>query len=383
MTVEVVPADNAAPLTSPYPWFGGKSAVSGEVWQRFGNPSNYVEPFAGSLAVLLQRPAAHRWWERIETVNDIDGNIANWHRAVSAAPELVAQYASQPVNETDLTARHLWLVQNAAALRDRLFADPDFFDARAAGWWVWGISAWVGGEWCTGIGPHTGSDAPSITNGGTAPGVYRKIPMISGAHGGKGIHKPLSLPLVEVTPDVAGAYLEHLTAQFAALGNRLRRVRVACGDWKRVLGNAAVPAHGHYTAVFLDPPYDPDQRRGDLYAVGDRGATRSKGQPSTEALDFGDTFQPTPSVHEAARTWALERSDDPAYRIAYCSYSTMDEDAMFEAAGWSPYRWSAKGGYALAAEGAENRALDNKDREIIWFSPNCTEPATTQPSLFD
>lgn len=346
----------AAPLKSPFPWFGGKGKVADVVWQRFGNPANYVEPFAGSLAVLLGRPDAHEWWTRNETVNDLDGNIANWHRSIAADPAAVAFHASQPVNEVDLTARHLWLVTNAADLRARLFADPDYFDARAAGWWVWGISAWVGGDWCTGIGPFTGTDEPSLTNGGTTPGVYRKIPMCSGAHGGKGIHKPIPLTGdAEETPALMAAYREHLSVQFEALGNRMRRVRVASGDWSRVLGNAAVPAKRHVTAVLLDPPYDPAERRGDLYAVGDRSdATRIE------------------SVHEAARTWALARTDDLTYRIAYCSYSTSAEDALFADAGWTPFRWAAAGGYAHAAKKAEGtRAQSNKYREIVWFSPSC------------
>ena len=43
-------------LKAPFPWFGGKSRVAHFVWPRFGNVGNYVEPFAGSLAVLLKRP---------------------------------------------------------------------------------------------------------------------------------------------------------------------------------------------------------------------------------------------------------------------------------------------------------------------------------------
>lgn len=374
------------PLRAPFPYFGGKSAVAAVVWDRFGNAANYVEPFAGSLAVLLARPKAHQWWDRNESVNDLDGNIANWHRAVAADPELVAFHASHPVHEADLTARHLWLVQHGDELRTRLMSDPDFYDARAAGWWVWGISCWVGGEWCTGIGPHTGIDEPSITNGGTAPGVYRKIPMMSGAHGGKGIHRPIAVtgsvpaPTGETVPDLTGSYLAKLTTDFTALSNRLRRVRVACGDWARVLGNTAVPAAGQVTGVFLDPPYDPDERRGDLYAVGDGRRPHRVDEP--DALELGIEVPRELSVHEAARAWALDRGADPAYRIAYCSYSTPSEDALFTDAGWTAHRWSAQGGYALAAAGADNRARTNKDREVIWFSPSCETPEEAQPSLF-
>jgi DNA adenine methylase len=65
-------------LKAPFPWFGGKSRVADLVWERFGDPVNYVEPFFGSGAVLLGRPTP----ARTETVNDLDCFIANFWRAV-------------------------------------------------------------------------------------------------------------------------------------------------------------------------------------------------------------------------------------------------------------------------------------------------------------
>lgn len=47
-------------LKAPFPWFGGKSRAADLVWSRFGDVQNYVEPFAGSLAVLLARPSQPR-----------------------------------------------------------------------------------------------------------------------------------------------------------------------------------------------------------------------------------------------------------------------------------------------------------------------------------
>lgn len=89
-------------MKAPFPWFGGKSRVAHLVWPRFGDVVNYVEPFAGSLAVLLKRP--HQ--ARNETVNDLDCFIANFWRCIQADPEQTAQYADWPVNEADLHARH-------------------------------------------------------------------------------------------------------------------------------------------------------------------------------------------------------------------------------------------------------------------------------------
>lgn len=77
-------------LQAPFPYFGGKSRIADVIWQRLGDVANYVEPFAGSLAVLLQRP--HE--PRIETVNDIDCYIANFGRATAHEPEQVARWCA-------------------------------------------------------------------------------------------------------------------------------------------------------------------------------------------------------------------------------------------------------------------------------------------------
>lgn len=341
------PADRG-PLAAPFPYFGGKSRIAAAVWERLGNPDTYVEPFGGSLAVLLARPHEHQWWLKKETAGDYSGLVVNFYRAVAAHPDQVAAHANWPVTEADLTARHLYLVRYQADLADKLAADPDYCDTRAAGWWVWGLSAWVGGDWMTGKGPWKPGDPDG-------PGVYRKMPMIAGSHGGKGIHKPL--PLTSVTgqmPCLVDEYGENLTAQFQALADRLRRVRIACGDWTRLTRSAADAGKNKITGVFLDPPYDLTLRRSDLYGAADQATSEQQ-------------------VHEAARTWALEHGHDEGKRIAYCSYSTDAEDALFLAAGWTPLRWSAQGGYGL--QGA-NAARDNRDREIIWFSPHCLTPSS-------
>ena len=89
-------------LKAPFPWFGGKSRVASLVWERFGDTPNYVEPFAGSLAVLLGRP--HE--PHTETINDKDYMVANFWRALQCDREAVAEYADWPVNEADQNARH-------------------------------------------------------------------------------------------------------------------------------------------------------------------------------------------------------------------------------------------------------------------------------------
>lgn len=208
-----------AVMKAPFPWFGGKRRVASEIWAAFGDVDNYTEPFAGSLAVLLERPSWHR--AACETVNDADRFLANFWRALAHDPQAVAEHCDWPVNEADLEARHLWLVNTGRERIASMFDDPEFFDAKVAGWWVWGVNQWIGSGWCSGEGPWTASDA------------------------GRGI-------------------LDYMQA----LAARLRSVRVCCGDWSRVVTDGAT-SYGASVGVFLDPPYSGDVRTSDLYAVDD------------------------------------------------------------------------------------------------------------------
>ena len=135
-------------LKAPFPYFGGKSRIAAEVWRRFGNVPNYIEPFFGSGAVLLGRPTPGRW----ETVNDIDALLCNFWRAVKAEPDKVAELVNWPVNETDSRARHRWLCTMPGKLEfaDRMQEDPDLYDVKRAAWWCWLASQWIGTGLCAG-----------------------------------------------------------------------------------------------------------------------------------------------------------------------------------------------------------------------------------------
>src|SRR5512146_587901 len=103
----------------PFVYFGGKSPVASIVWQALGpDVANYVEPFFGSGAVLFLRPRVGH----IETVNDADGFVANFWRAIQRDPDAVAMAADNPVNECDLHARHLWLLGQRERITERLAA---------------------------------------------------------------------------------------------------------------------------------------------------------------------------------------------------------------------------------------------------------------------
>lgn len=161
-------------LRAPFPYFGGKSKVAHEIWHRFGDVPNYVEPFCGSAAVLLARPGT----PRVETINDANCFVANFWRAIYAQPEAVAALCDWPINEADLHARHRWLMLSGAALewRERMKRDADHYDVKIAAWWVWGACQWIGAGWCDGT--------RLFGEGNTRHG---KLPVLDSA---KGVHMP-------------------------------------------------------------------------------------------------------------------------------------------------------------------------------------------------
>lgn len=318
-------------LRAPFPWFGGKFRAADLIWPRFGDVHNYVEPFAGSLAVLLQRP--HE--PRVETVNDIDCYLANFWRALQHDPDGVADWADGPVNEADLHARHSWLVTQAE-FRERVKCDPEYYDVKIAGWWVWGVCLWIGSGWCQQANAEKIPNLTSGFGGGTGVHQRRQLPDLSGDAGaaGRGVHaKTMGRRLPHVSDTASGIH-----AYLSLLASRLRRVRVVCGDWRRVCTPAVTTGIG-LTAVLLDPPYGDGVSEG-LYAMG--------------GLDVAD----------AVRDWAVYRGDDPNMRIALCGYDGEHEMPS----SWECVAWKAHGGYGSQRKDGEN---ENRHRERIWFSPHC------------
>ena len=319
-------------LRAPFPYFGGKSRVAHLIWDALGDVEHYVEPFFGSGAVLLARPHP----ARCETVNDADGLLANFWRAVSADPDAVAHHAAHPVNEADLHARHLWLVSAKGGIAERLMADPDWHDAKAAGWWVWGINCWIGGGFCSGDGPWVNVDG-IFTKRGTGQGVNRKRPHLSTP--GHGVNRQL--------PHLGGTgkgvnRQQFLTEWFCGLRDRLHDTRVACGDWSRVCGPAVLRSAGGVTGVFLDPPYDLTMRSA-VYA--------------NESGCAADVLR-----------WCAANGASPDLRIVLAGYDGEHND--LEALGWRVHAWSTAGGYG---GGRGGRGEENATRERLWFSPHCID----------
>lgn len=323
-------------LQAPFPWFGGKRKAADTVWPAFGVVDNYVEPFAGSAAMLLAAPDG----KRIETINDFDGFVANFWRAISHDPDAVAHAADWPVNEVDLFARHSWLVRQRADLTEKLHADPAYFDARIAGWWVWGACNWIGSGWCSGTGPWVHDGTRIVRKEGDAgQGINRQIPNI--AYGGNGINKKL--------PDGETDRGNYIKEWMRALHQRLRAVRVTCGDWSRVMGDSVTTRHGR-TAVFFDPPYE----KGAMdYSAGGMG------------LGLGDDV----------RAWCAVNGGNPQLRIVLCGHAG-EHDALLQQ-GWHTRAWLSRNGYARTEE-----AVANRQSETLWCSPHCAPERGVVQDLF-
>ena len=320
-------------LKAPFPYFGGKSRAVDAVWGAFGEVDCYVEPFAGSAAMLLAAPPG----QRVETINDFDGFVANFWRAIAADPQAVAHWADWPCIEADLEARHAWLVNRAERLRWQL-EDPDFYDPKIAGWWVWGACNWIGSGWCSGNGPWVHDGTRLVRKEGNAGrGINRQLPHLSA---GRGINRA-----------TAGASRgDYIRSWFEALGERLRDVRVACGDWRRVLSNSVTVRHG-LTAVFLDPPYT----KGDMdYGAGGMGL----------------------GIADDVRQWCVDNGTNPLLRIVLCGHAG-EHDALLDH-GWVTREWKAGGGYARSDE-----AVANRKSETLWCSPHCIGSQPPAMPLFD
>ena len=346
-------------IRAPFPiqtYFGGKSRIAPAVWERFGNVPRYVEPFAGSLAVLMARPVP---FTGREIVNDSDGLLVNMWRALAADPEAVAHHADWPATEIDLHARHAWLVGQRESITSRLEGDPDWYDAKAAGWWLWGISLWIGGGWCSGRGPWRSVDGEMVS-GDDGQGIHRRLPHAS--DDGQGIHRQLPYAghgrgIHRQRPTVTGGAPFHgvhalarreggILAAIQPLAERLRDALIFCGDWRRAVTPAVMLGTGRgrgasaegACAVFLDPPYDHAERESGLYAHDE-------------------------NIAGAVRDWALANGNDPCLRIALCGYEGISMP------GWVELPWKTAGGYS--GQGKSTRAAANTRRERVWFSPHC------------
>lgn len=70
----------------PFAYFGGKTRLADRIVSLLPAHEHYVEPYAGSLAVLLAKPCS-----RMETANDLDGDLMTFWRVLRDQPDALAR----------------------------------------------------------------------------------------------------------------------------------------------------------------------------------------------------------------------------------------------------------------------------------------------------
>ncbi len=283
-------------LTPIFPYFGGKRRAAPQIWELFGQVDRYVEPFFGSGAVLLGNPYDPH---PSELVNDLSHHVANLWRSIKKDPETVWDLTTAPCSDVELRGR-------MRLLNEWSLPDPenlDSCDPYMAGLWLYCSCVAIkwGDPWIRRMDPGVGVKAVTYSKG-----------------------------------------------KFDALVDRMARVQVMCGDWKRCVTPAArfdhVRGDGALCAVFLDPPY----------GVGN-GVEYEDGS--------GD-------IASEVWEWAVANGNDPKLRIVVAGY----EDGRELPEGWTIVQWNTNGGYGNQRKTKDN---DNRLKERLWCSPHCLNNANS------
>jgi hypothetical protein len=371
----------------PWPYPGGKTDAAPAIWAALGDVEHFADPFCGSLAALLLRPHPCNRTYYSETVNDKDGLLVNAFRSIQLSPDATAEAASWYVSEADLHARHLAILKwQSERELEHLMGDHLFHDPVIAGYWIWGMSCWIGSGFASGVGPwvvgpggrimkRTGSGGvsrqlPHLTNGqgvnrpqSREPGVHRKRPHIG--DDGCGVNTAAVRERgVSTEEEYHPLTMPEVRRWFAFLSARLRHVRILNGDWKRAVTNGALKTlmvrqgKGH-VGVLLDPPYRVTGTRDkDLYTH-----------------DGGD------ETAAEVREWCKANGADPEKRIVLCGFSGEGHEEL-ESLGWRCESWFTtgflKGGYAQQGEEGTAQHL-----ERLWLSPHCLRPAEERAAQLD
>lgn len=82
----------------PFRWYGGKYSHLDWLLPRLPRTDQYIEPFGGSAAVLLNREPSN-----VETYNDIDGDVVNFFKVLREdTDELLREIALTPFSRQEL-----------------------------------------------------------------------------------------------------------------------------------------------------------------------------------------------------------------------------------------------------------------------------------------
>lgn len=121
-------------LSPPFSYYGGKTTLAPTIASLLPAHEHYVEPFAGSLAVLLAKKPS-----RAETVNDLDGDLMNFWRVLrDRSEELERACSLTPHSRAELAmAKDLDVSDDLERARRvfTLLTQSRSHSLRPSGWW--------------------------------------------------------------------------------------------------------------------------------------------------------------------------------------------------------------------------------------------------------
>lgn len=196
------------PITAIAPWFGGKRNLAPRIVAELGEHRAYWEPFCGSMAVLLAKPAA-----TMETVNDLHGDLINLARVLQCptlGPALYRRLRRTLMHESVFEDADAWLREHD---RDKIDI-PDLDRAER-----YFITSWLG---------RNGTAGTPVTHKGTYCVRFTR----NGGHAAKRFRSAIeSIPTWR---------------------RRLREITILRRDGIELLGRIEDDAK---TAIYVDPPY--------------------------------------------------------------------------------------------------------------------------------
>ena len=209
------------PTSLPFAYNGKKTNAAKQIWELLGDPKHYIEPFAGSCAVLLSRP--HDYTQRYETINDYDAYLANLLRAIKLDPEKLFEHVdATPANRIEFAALRKEARTGEENLRELIEADRTYCDIDTAAQYY----ALLCGSFPRSCGLMA---------------IYR-------TH--------VRLP-----------YRKDLKQIFKQISQRFRYVCIQATSWETLV----TPAQLEYpTGIYLDPPYDKTES---IYRKNNRAST--------------------------------------------------------------------------------------------------------------
>lgn len=185
-------------MRTPLTYYGGKQRLAAQITALMPAHSVYFEPFAGGAAVLFAKSRVPR-----ETLNDLDGEVVAFWRALRDRPEDLARAVElTPYGRAEWTACRRGDVSDDIEAARRLLVDIDQSFGRArSGWSPPSIAMDRRGRW--------------------QPGVWENMP-----------------------------------AKLVAAADRLRGVALEHGDAIELIPRWDQPR----TLIYVDPPYTGEHR---------------------------------------------------------------------------------------------------------------------------